>query len=594
MTDNNNIFFNGKLPENYKKSVVNKPTTEKQATITPIAEATPTVETTKVGEITPKVETTPIAETTPVNESTPTVDTTPVNESTPTVDTTPVDENTPTVETAPMVENTPAEETAPIEVEVPEKTKEVDSELGGKIVEAKPYVKRNPEDKAVFFERTNVQVEQGLNSGNSGNNGNEFNSCCNKKAPKNFVSRTLSIVLSAIILVLVFVVGFTSSAVFNSSDVAVASWVADQVNDRAYFAENEVSPFDIMVNGIGGVMNDPYAKLFYPEELQQSANESKGNGKGVGMSVAQYVDLEGIYVAGVTKGSPADKSGMQENWRILSVNGVDLTNGTIEQLTTLIGAIPDDEKFTMVFATPDPNGNYNADRTKELDDLEKANYTPIVVEYFDNSSPVLDNILDDDTAYIVLSSFVGDVEAQFDDAMETFKKNGKTNLILDLRNNGGGSDFNLQGVAKHLITDEKDSKHVPILKEKYKDGSERVLETEENLYDDYNFGEIIVLVNENSASASEALLLAMIDYETVDLVIGMPTYGKGTGLSTITMPATGYGVRFTVSYFFSPYGNSNEKVGIQPTAGYMMEDKVGSPYIYYSDDILMRAIDSLI
>ena len=464
--------------------------------------------------------------------------------------------------------------------------KAVLSEEGGRIVEAKPYQKRDETDKSVFFERPNVETEYGVNNSNP-----QTGACC-KKRPKDRFSKAVSIVLSAIILVLVFVFGYTSSSLFNSSDSAVASWMADQINEKAYFAEEEVTPFDIMKYGIGGIMNDPYSAMFYPSEMEAMYREYEGTSKSIGMTVTQYTDMAGVYVAGTIKGSPADEAGLQAGWRIISINGVDVLDTTIVDLTAIIKGIPDDTKFPAVFATPDPNGNYDLERTIDVE-LQRTTFTPVVVEYFDNSSNGLNDLLDDDTAYIILSSFVGDVEKQFDAAMKLFKENGKTNLILDLRNNGGGSDYNLQGVAKHLVTDEKDSNNVLILKEQYKDGSERLLATEDNLYDDYDFGEIIVLVNENSASASEALLLAMIDYETVDLVIGMTTYGKGTGLTTITMPATNYGIRFTASYFFSPFGNSNEKIGIEPTAGYKMEDKRTSPYIYYTDEIFMRALASL-
>lgn len=414
-----------------------------------------------------------------------------------------------------------------------------------------------------------------------------------KKKNKSAISKVLAVTLAIIILMFTFFLGY-NTALYSDTDYAVAKWVADQINNHAYFATKHVTANDIMRYGIDGVMTDPYSAIMSPQETDQMQNEYAGKAYSIGMTVTMISGIEGVIVIDVTKGSFAEKAGVKPYYRILEVEGEDCRNFNMDQMTAKIQSIPDRADFEIKFFVPTYfNGNPDYSSGKEVTlTLRRDEYETRVVTYYDNQSEEFVGVLDDKTAYIDLDSFIGATEKQFDEAMAKFKTNGKTNLILDLRNNTGGSDYNLQGVAKHLLKD-GDEKEVLILTEKYKDGSERKLKTKTCKYDDYNFEKIIVLVNDYSASASEALLIAMKDYGTVDLIIGNTTYGKGTGLTTMVMPWTNYSVRFTVSYFFSPYGNTNEQIGITPTPGYMLDLIEKVPYKHATDNQLMRAVNSL-
>ncbi|MEG1805432.1 MAG: S41 family peptidase [Clostridia bacterium] len=452
----------------------------------------------------------------------------------------------------------------------------------------KPIEEKLQEEKpSCFFETPNYATDNAINMGSTK---------AKKTNPKRKMKfeKAVSIAMSVVILVLTFVFGYVTATFRGNENATVAAWAVDQINKNAYFADKKVTSYDLMKYGIEGVLNDPYVGLFTPEETKEMMNQNQGKSYSIGMTVAQLTNTDGIIVIAVTKGSYADKAGVQMYYKLLEVDGVDCRKFTMDQMTVQIKSIPDNKDFVIKFEIPNLSKNtldYSEGKTIDLT-LRRGEFEPEIVTYYDNSSEEFKTLLDDKTAYIELDSFVGNTEKQFDAAMKKFKDNGKTKLILDMRDNGGGSDYNLQGVAKHLLKD-GDKDDVLILTEKYKDGSERKLYTKKCLYDEYNFEKIIVLVNNNTASASEALLIAMKDYKTVDLIIGNTTYGKGTGLLIQTMPSTNYSIRFTASYFFSPYGNTNEKIGIDPTAGYKLDLIEKIPYSHATDNQFMRAVNSL-
>lgn len=456
---------------------------------------------------------------------------------------------------------------------------------------------QNSDKTDVFFGEPNLETENMLKGIDGKDNKTDGNYKKKKGNFKNGLKKATSVLLSVVILILTFVLGYISSYYIQNTDAAFASWAVKQINEHAYFATEEVTSYDLINKGVYGVLdNDPYLRVFTPEETKEMLNESKGISLSIGMTIGEYESIQGLYVFSVVGGSSADKNGVKEDYRVVSVNGEDFWEKSLNDLTNYIKPLPENTDITIVFALP----TYTVDfMTHSLDKtvsivLRKEEFVEKVVYYYDKSDEQFSVILDDDTAYVQLKSFMGDTARQFDEVMNEVYANKKHNLILDLRNNTGGSDVNLKAVGAHLLKNEEGSDKVLILTQQFKNGSVTSLYTDNCVYDRYEFNKVIVLVNEYTASASEALLMAMIDYNTVDLIVGTNTYGKGTGLQTRIMPMTNYAIRFTVSYFFSPYGNSNEKVGIAPTSGYLVSKNINQfPFLYLKDNQFMRAVNYL-
>lgn len=354
--------------------------------------------------------------------------------------------------------------------------------------------KESSKESDCFFDSRNAAADKAVEMGS------KVRMAPAKSKKRQTVERVVSLAMSALILVLTFLFGFMTAYYNGNQDATVASWMVDQINNHAYFANQKVTSYDLMKYGIDGVLQDPYAAMMNPEETKAMYAQNEGKSTSIGMTVAEFTNVQGIVVVDLTKGSSAEKAGVKLYYKLLEVDGEDCRAFSIDQMTAKITSIPDNKNFVVKFGVPDLRKDtldYSKNETVDLT-LRRSEYVTEVVTYYDNNSEGFEDILDDKTAYIELDSFMGDTVSQFDKAMKQFKKNGKTKLILDLRNNLGGSDYNLQGVANHLLKD-GDNDNILILTEKYKDGSERKLYTEKSLYDEYNFEKIIVLVKDRKS-----------------------------------------------------------------------------------------------
>lgn len=169
--------------------------------------------------------------------------------------------------------------------------------------------------------------------------------------------------------------------------------------------------------------------------------------------------------------------------------------------------------------------------------------------------------------YIKLNSFTGSADEDFVECAELFKRNGNSRLILDLRDNGGGSTNILSVIASYLIhNDEGNSNGLGVIKLK-SNKTQKVttytatgnnwlgLDSAGKKIPNYK---LAVLINENSASASEALLGAIKYYCPEATIIGSPTYGKGIAQQTFDLTTTKeYVLSMTVGYFYVPVGANN-------------------------------------
>lgn len=161
-----------------------------------------------------------------------------------------------------------------------------------------------------------------------------------------------------------------------------------------------------------------------------------------------------------------------------------------------------------------------------------------------------------DAAYIRLSSFYGNAAAEFGRAAQAYKEDGKTKLLFDLRNDGGGSVSVMQGIAAYLMKDAR-SDTEPVMHAVYGNGREEIYLAGGDYYDEYFAGsEIYVAANRNTASASEALIGVMLSYDTIGygniFITELPnstkparTYGKGIMQTTFRNSLTGEAIKLT-------------------------------------------------
>ena len=205
--------------------------------------------------------------------------------------------------------------------------------------------------------------------------------------------------------------------------------------------------------------------------------------------------------------------------------------------------------------------------------------------------------LSDDTAYIRLVQFGDDTEERFDTAMERFKADGKKNLVLDLRDNGGGYVRTMQEIAGYFCKNATEKK--PIVAVAKGKNSEEVFKASRNLYKDYFAADsrIYILADDGSASASESLIGAMVDYGAAsfgDICLiernGVAkTYGKGIMQTTYYLGAKLDAVKLTTAEMCWPIsGKCIHGRGVLPEDGAKV-----SPTSDYGDGEIALALKAL-
>jgi len=235
-------------------------------------------------------------------------------------------------------------------------------------------------------------------------------------------------------------------------------------------------------------------------------------------------------------GSPGSIAGLLPKDKIIAVDNKEVTGMSLEEVVTLIKG----EKGTEVVLTI-----YRPSESKELD-------IPIVRDTIDLQT-VAHEMLDDNIGYIEITGFQTVTYEQFMEALNDLESQGLNGLIIDLRNNPGGLINIVSSIADQLLPEGL------IVYTEYNDGErEEIFSDEEHKFNK----PLVLLVNENSASASEILAGAIKDYG-VGTIIGTTTFGKGLVQTTYQLE-DGSALKVTVAKYFTPNGNYIHKVGIEP------------------------------
>ena len=208
--------------------------------------------------------------------------------------------------------------------------------------------------------------------------------------------------------------------------------------------------------------------------------------------------------------------------------------------------------------------------------------------------------LDDNTAYIALTQFTGTAAAEFKECLNKMKESGRKHLILDLRGNGGGYMDVFVEIAACLLKETSGSGAQKVAYAKFKDGATVSYSARKSLYKDYfkDDSHISVLADEYTASASECLIGALIDYKTIDYSDiylrenenGVAkSYGKGI-MQTHFEDKYGNTLKLTSAEIFWPKSNKTiHDVGVTPQDGAVAIPSALLPD--GTDSFLQRAVE---
>ncbi|HHX68500.1 MAG: S41 family peptidase [Miniphocaeibacter sp.] len=331
----------------------------------------------------------------------------------------------------------------------------------------------------------------------------------------------------------------------------------------------KTSTYKGFFNGLG----DPYTEYMTEEEYEKLVESSSGEYSGIGVYIT-VTDDNLIKVISPIKGSPAFNSGIQPGDIIAQVNGETFTGDQLNDAMAIMKGKPGD-KVTIGIKRLTEDGNY--------EDLE-IKITIDIVELKTVEYSKIDNL-----GYILISQFGEKTYDEFEEAFNSLKDDKVKGIILDLRNNPGGLKEACVEIADFLLPEG------PIVKTIDKNGNEDISESdskEENL-------PMVVLVNNNSASASEILAGAIQDYGKATIV-GTTTYGKG--LVQTLAPLKTFGVndegalKITIQEYFTPKDRKINEIGVKPDREVEMPDNTTEYGIEHLDtDVQLKtAIDILV
>lgn len=334
--------------------------------------------------------------------------------------------------------------------------------------------------------------------------------------------------------------------------------------EKDYIGElDDEQMIEMAIKGYVAGVGDEYTVYYTPDEMNSEYDEAMGNYVGIGIYMIVNYEKGTIEVVEPMDNSPALEAGLQEGDMIISVNGKEITADNVRELSNEIKG----EEGTTVKL-----GIKRKDETFEVDVKRKR----IEVSHIE-SKMLVNNI-----AYIQVLDFDGGTAKEFKENYENLKKDGATSLIIDIRGNGGGVVNEALDMLE-MICDEGST----LLIETDKNGNEEIIKSEEKPIIDIP---IVVLVNENSASASEIFAGALKDNEKAT-IIGTKTYGKGV-IQTLLKLADGSGLKMTTEEYCTPNRNKINKIGIEPNITVELPEDVDE-ITDENDTQLQRAIEEL-
>lgn len=318
----------------------------------------------------------------------------------------------------------------------------------------------------------------------------------------------------------------------------------------------KVNDRDLINNSIKGLLQglDENSNYYTKEEADKILKSITGNFTGIGVVIE---NKEGYTIVNsVMKNSPAEKSGLKKGDTIVSVDNTKIKDLSPEEVSSLIQGLPD----TKV----------------KLGILRGKSTTPIYLDITRANikvNPVEHKILEKDIGYIKLKEFNPYATTYIKEVLQKFDKQNIDKIILDLRDNPGGMLNQAINIAELFVP------AGPIVHIRSNKGTTTHISTNQN--PKYK---IAVLVNENSASASE-ILAGAIKERGAGTLIGKKTYGKGTVQIMLPLP-DGSILKLTTAEYLLPNKTSIHKKGIRPD---IVIENQGS-----KDLQLEKAIESLL
>lgn len=341
--------------------------------------------------------------------------------------------------------------------------------------------------------------------------------------------------------------------------------VLQNIIDRYFLFDEDMTKVEDgiyagMMNGLG----DPYTVYYTKEEYKALNEDTEGKYSGIGAVVSQNPNTKIITIVKIFDNSPANDAGLQVGDIIYKIDGEEVAGTDMDILVKTKIRGEEGTSFKMTVLRGDDGKEVELDLTRRSIEVET----------------VTGKMLDNNIGYIAVSQFDAVTSEQFKSNIESLQSQGMTKLIVDLRGNPGGLLDQVVDMLDYILpeglvlyTEDKYGER----EEYYSDGSHELKIP------------MVVLVNENSASASEVFTATFRDFEW-GKVVGKTTFGKGIVQNVLPL-GDGTAVKITTQHYYPPSGYDLHKVGIKPDIEVDLNEgaKIGTD----SDNQLSTAIDIL-
>lgn len=332
--------------------------------------------------------------------------------------------------------------------------------------------------------------------------------------------------------------GSSAESVVNDDSLEKLEALEEVIGE--YYYKNEdidtAAMTEGMYAGLVASLGDPYSVYYTAEEWQELMAETEGIYYGIGAYLQLDIATGMARINGVIANTPAEEAGLRENDIIYMVDGEAIQGLELSEVVSRVKG----EEGTTVHLTIYREG--------------ESDYLEFDVERRKIESPTVNyEMYDNGVGYIQITEFDEVTTDQFAEALAVIKGSKAKGLILDLRSNPGGSLPVVVDIARSILPEGL----IVYTEDKYGERDEYTCDGKKEL--DIP---MVVLINGNSASASEILAGAIKDYGKGTL-IGTTTFGKG--IVQRVLPLTdGTALKLTISSYYTPKGNNIHGIGIDP------------------------------
>lgn len=390
-----------------------------------------------------------------------------------------------------------------------------------------------------------------------------------EKFNQNKFQTTEVLFLIIITAIIGFLFGYMSN--YKNENTEEDKYVKEIIDNYNYIVNNYYDDVDKeqllsgAVNGMLSSLDDDYSTLVSQDDNSVFYKTLEGSYKGIGIEIYNN-DEHNIVILGVLQDSPAEKAGLQPGDIIKQIDETNMLDTDISELTKYV---KENEKDFYSIIIEREGKEYTLNIECSIVTIKSVSYKLIEK----NNKRI---------GYIYLSIFSNATSSQFASALNDLETQGIDSLIIDVRENTGGHLTTVTSILSQLM----DSKH--IIYQIEKDNEIEKYYSTGNVTKDYP---IVVLQNNNSASASELLSAALKESYNAT-IIGESSYGKGTVQEMVGL-SNGDNYKFTTKKWLTPNGNWIHKKGVAPDIEVSLDDNYKNKPTEDNDNQLQTAIKYL-